>query len=195
VGSVANHAAMLSTGRSIAPRDERQGLDAYTRPAQTSIASSTSSRRISRQKGIQKLWAVSGHSGRFAGCANRRKYLINKGWRRKRPGGLTGLQNRLGRYCACRRVRLPPPSAGDSIARPAAPRHAPNRARRSAGQRRRGNRRRGGDLDFVAAGAGTGGKCPITFRFPVKRRASAGPRRSSRLNSHSLRQNGCRPTD
>jgi hypothetical protein len=31
--------------------------------------------------------------------------------RRKGPGGPTGLQNRPGSYCGCRRVRLPPPSA------------------------------------------------------------------------------------
>ncbi len=35
----------------------------------------------------------------------------NKAWRRKGPGGPTGLQNRLGSPCGCRRVRLPPPSA------------------------------------------------------------------------------------
>ena len=45
---------------------------------------------------IQKLWAVSGHSSRSSGCANRCNPLINKGWRRKGPGGPTGLQNRLG---------------------------------------------------------------------------------------------------
>ena len=42
----------------------------------------------------QKLWALCGHSAATDGCANRCKCLINKGWRRKRPGGLTGLQNR-----------------------------------------------------------------------------------------------------
>ena len=32
-------------------------------------------------------------------------------WRRKGPGGPTGLQNRLGGQYACRKVRLLPPSA------------------------------------------------------------------------------------
>src|SRR5260370_40763623 len=34
--------------------------------------------------------------------------------RRKGPGGPTGLQNRPGSYCGCRRVRLPPPSAKEA---------------------------------------------------------------------------------
>jgi hypothetical protein len=32
------------------------------------------------------------------GCAKRRRYLINKGWRRKGPGGPTGLQNAFARF-------------------------------------------------------------------------------------------------
>jgi hypothetical protein len=34
-----------------------------------------------------------------------------RAWRRKGPGGPTGLQNRPGGHCVRRRVRLPPPSA------------------------------------------------------------------------------------
>ena len=43
--------------------------------------------------------------------AVRRETLKNQAWRRKGPGGPTGLQNRPGSHCGCRRVRLPPPSA------------------------------------------------------------------------------------
>ena len=46
----------------------------------------------------RKKWALSGHSGRSSGCANRRKSLINKAWRRKGPGGPTGLQNTFARF-------------------------------------------------------------------------------------------------
>src|SRR5262249_20141445 len=39
------------------------------------------------------------------------KRRVLKRWRRKGPGGPTGLQNRPGGPCVRRRVRLPPPSA------------------------------------------------------------------------------------
>jgi integrase-like protein len=41
----------------------------------------------------RKKWALSWHSNRYSVCADRRKSLINKAWRRKGPGGPTGLQN------------------------------------------------------------------------------------------------------
>ena len=40
-----------------------------------------------------------------------RKALEIKAWRRKGPGGPTGLQNRPGGHCVRRKVRLLPPSA------------------------------------------------------------------------------------
>ena len=46
----------------------------------------------------QKKWALTEHSSRARGCAKRRRYLINKGWRRKGPGGPTGLQNAFARF-------------------------------------------------------------------------------------------------
>jgi hypothetical protein len=43
--------------------------------------------------------------------SRRDRCLKNKAWRRKGPGGPTGLQNRLGGHCVRRKVRLLPPSA------------------------------------------------------------------------------------
>ena len=51
---------------------------------------------VGRLGKLEKSGHLVGTHGRPSGCANRRKSLINKAWRRKGPGGPTGLQNRLG---------------------------------------------------------------------------------------------------
>jgi hypothetical protein len=61
---------------------------------------------------IRKLWSVSGHSPRSAGCANRCKSLINKGGRRKGPGGPIGLA-KPAMTASLPRFRVLPPLAAD----------------------------------------------------------------------------------
>jgi hypothetical protein len=66
----------------------------HLRPRPFSRRWRTIREKFSRSKRNRKLWAVSGHTRRSAGCANRRKSLINQGWRRKGPDVPTGLQDR-----------------------------------------------------------------------------------------------------